>query len=521
MEKNRLLIFPFLAGLLLMGISWYQSYSIVVVSANDLVFNHVSVLYWFSLPLLLGSMFLMAIATRNNLLKWILSIGIMLTIFSLMYFYSMLPTGDSTYFRGMMEYFIKTKNLDPSQLNHNYYQWPAFFVLADIVTSVSGLPLANYEFLLYTIIGFLLATALYVYASKKHKMAGFLVVAAFFISINYFIDYQAAPFSLALGLLFLLFMLETRQKSTGLIITIIVLYASLLITHLFVPLFFVLYLLFRSLVDRNKQNRSWYQTFSLLALVSYFLIQLTIARFNFGQIITNLTKAPVEYSIIISSAVATSSVSIPLADTAQFFSRTVTIAFVGLCVFGSIFLLIKRKMDAVDKAILFTGLFYSALGAVLNSLGYRALAVVLFPISLGAAFLFKVKFRSYFAGLFLVLLILFLFVPIHQSFSTGVSYHTRETYQADNFFADHYNWEKPGFVVEDFRTLFYTESKLSLYKDIHSGLQASDKPDAILYTPPFVGLELGNYSSMDSLSQGEKLNVEYNDGFSFVLIKSS
>ncbi len=163
----------------------------------------------------------------------------------------MMPTGDSQQFRALVEYFIKTKSLDPSQLNHVYYQWPAFFVLADIVTSVSGLTLTNYEFLLFALIGFLLATALFVYGSKKYANGGVIVVVAFFISLIYFIDYQPVPFSLALGLLFLLFMLDTQQRSIGVIVTMLVLYAGLLFTHLFVPLFFVLYLLLRSLFDKN------------------------------------------------------------------------------------------------------------------------------------------------------------------------------------------------------------------------------------------------------------------------------
>jgi hypothetical protein len=521
LKKTKLLLIPFFVGLVLLVWSWYLSYPISVISANDSVFNHISILYWFSLPLLFASMFLMALTTESNFLKWILSIGIVLTFFSLFYFYFMMPTGDSQYFRGLTEYFIETKSLDASQLTHHYYQWPAFFILADIVTSVSGLSLASYEFLLITIIGLLLTTALYVYASKKHKMAGFLTVAAFFVSITYFIDYQSVPFSLALGLLFLLFMLETQQKSTGLTITMIVLYASLLITHLFVPLFFVLYLLLRSLFDRNRENKRQHRDFFLLALVSYFLVQLTLAVFSFGYLVSSFfTRAPADYSQIVS---ATTAVVVPnsINFIGQFFSRTVTIVAVIICVAGLILLLIKRKLGASDKAILLTGIIYSGLGAVLNTLGWRAIAVVFIPISLGAAFLFKGKFKPYFAGLFLVLLVLFLFVPLHSSFNTEIKFQTRENYMADNFFIDHYNLENPGLkIVSDFRTNTYLESKLNDTVYIQYWLQAGDKADAILYTPQFVGRNLGNYSSMESLSQGEKLNLLYNDGFSIVLIKS-
>jgi hypothetical protein len=62
---------------------------------------------------------------------------------------------------------------------------------------------------------------------------------------------------------------------------------------------------------------------------------------------------------------------------------------------------------------------------------------------------------------------------------------------------------------------------MSTYEYISTGLGTGEKPNAILYTSQFEGLKLGNYSSMESLLQGERLNLEYNDGSSFVLIKPS
>ena len=521
MGKNKLLLLPFFVGLVLMIYSWYLSYPLSTSSVNDVAFNHISILYWFSLPLLLASMFLMAMTTKNNYLKWILSIGIVLTFFSLSYFYFFMPTADSQLFRGYTEYFISTKSLDPSQANHGYYQWPSFFILADVVTSISGLTLQTYEFLLYTIIGFLLVTALYVYGSKRYANSGVLLVAAFFISLAQLIDYQAVPFSLGLALLFVLFMLETQQRSVGLTLTLLVLYASLSITHLFVPLFFVLYLFGRTLFDKNSQNRRHYSSLLLFALVSYLVIEITMARFSFGQLIKSFLKAPSTYSGMVSSALAPSSVPNITSVVAQFFSKTLTIAAILTCVVGLILLLVKRKTNALDKAILLCGLVYSSLGVVLNTLGYRAIAVAFIPVSLGAAFLFKSKFRSYLTGFFLVLLVLCLFVPLHQSFNTGNSAQTKENYVADNFFLNHYNWKNPGFVVTDFWTSTYLSPKMSTYEYISTGLGTGEEPNAILYTPQFEGLKLGNYSSMESLSQGERLNVEYNDGSSFVLIKPS
>lgn len=511
MGKNRLLLLPFFVGLVLMIYSWYLTYPLPTISANDFLFNHISILYWFSLPLLLASMFLMAVTTKSNLLKWIFIIGIVLTWFSLSFFHYMMPTSDSEYIRGLTEYFIKTKSLDPSQPNHNYYQWPAFFILADIVTSISGLSLANYEFLLYTIIGFFLATALFVYGSKKFTNGGILTVVAFFISITSFINYQSVPFSLALGILFLLFMLGDHQNGNSSMVIMLVFYASLLITHLYVPMFFILYLLGRSLLDRNRLNRGRYRNLFLFALVSYFLVQITLARFSFEIVTLSFTRVPIEnYSSAVSNTLVSSSIPYSIGAIAQFFSRTVTIASIGLCVAGLILILIKRKLNAIDKAILFAGLVYSGLGAVLNTLGWRAISVAFLPFSLGAAFLLKSKFKRVVIGIFLVLLMLAFFVPLHQSLNE-TTFQTEETYIANNFFIDHYNLGKSDFVVADIASISYLTTKLSFYVLLHQSLNIGDKPDVILYSPEFIG-ELGNYSSMERLSQGERLDLLYNDG---------
>jgi len=156
LEKNKLLLLPFFIGLILMIYSWYLSYPLSINSPDDFVFNHVSILYWFSLPLLLASMLMIAITFKNDYLKLIMTVGIVMTMYSLSYFYYMLPTSDSLYYRGLNEYFIKTNNLDFSQSGKSYFQWPSIFVLSNIATSVSGLELANFEFIIYAIIGFIL-----------------------------------------------------------------------------------------------------------------------------------------------------------------------------------------------------------------------------------------------------------------------------------------------------------------------------------------------------------------------------
>ena len=68
-------------------------------------------------------------------------------VYSLSYFYSMLPGSDSLYFTGLNEYLIRAKNLDPLPPTPNklYFKWQSFFILANIATSMSGFELVNWQ----------------------------------------------------------------------------------------------------------------------------------------------------------------------------------------------------------------------------------------------------------------------------------------------------------------------------------------------------------------------------------------
>ena len=523
MEKNKLLLFPFLVGILLMIYSWYLSYPLSIDSVDDLVFNHVSVIYWISLPILLTSMYMIALTSKNNYLKWIMAVGIGITIYSLSYFYYMLPGSDDHYFRGVTEYFLRTKNLQPSILSHMYFQWPSFFILADIATSVSGLELKNFQFLQYTIIGFLLATTLYVYASKVYKKSGFVAVVVFFIATIGYINYQNAPFSLALGLLFLLFMLETRQKSPSLNIVKIILFINISITHAFVPLFYILYLLIQSIVKRKSEYRGLF----LLTLSSYFIVQVTLGQFSFANNIIAAITSPAEYSNLVSQTLAT--VSHPIDVTAQVFSRTVIIATVMICVAGFVLLLIKRKTRGLDKAIFLVGTIYSGVGIVLYTLGTRAIPVAFIPISLGAAYLFESKIGRYMKCLFLILLALSVLITLHASFyDSEIMFQTREAYATENFMINKYDWNATSLILSHVSTKYYILTQINgnaLIADDASisfhGLNI-ETYDCIIYEVGLAKTFQKNNVSTEEASRLilDRFNVIYNSGFSYIAKKS-
>ncbi len=497
--------------------SWYLSYPLTVDTVNDVIFNHVSILYWISLPLLLTSLLLIGITFKNTSHKWIISAGIFIALFSLSYFYVMSTGSDSQYFRGFNEYFIETKNLNPLQPNHWYYQWPSFFILSYISTSVSGLSLANFEFLLYTIIGLIISVSLHFYASRTFKTGGFLAVPALVISMIYFFNYQSVPFSLALGLLFLLFMIETLQKSSGFTIVAIVLYLSISITHVFVPIFLILYLLIRTILERDKH----YGNLFMITSIIFLLTQITFAQYGLAKNILRVFESSLEYSQIVSGTLAP--VLNPIDVVAQTFSRSVTIAFVIICSIGFMFLLIKRKLRPLDKAIFLTGIIYSGLGFFLSSLGWRALILAFIPVSLGASWLFESKFRTYFkyvySAVLIVLLIFFTFIPLHQSFTNSVNFQTIEAHKTDNFLIENYELEEITTIYAGFRVITYLQARTN-HTNLTPRFQSGKEAEVILYT-----VELGkdlleeNYT-MGKLLSEEMLNVAYNNGFSYIAVKA-
>ena len=156
------------------------------------------------------------------------------------------------------------------------------------------------------------------------------------------------------------------------------------------------------------------------------------------------------------------------------------------------------------------------IGFVLNTLGYRAIAIAFIPFSLGAAFLFQTKLKRYLFGITLVLIAFSLFIPLHQSFNIGNAAQTRENYITDNFFLTHYDFTGSKFMVTDFWTGTYLSPKLDSYLYISPYIDNA-KPDAILYTPQFDDSELGNYTSIDDVFQTQGFNLLYNDGFCCVL----
>lgn len=524
--KSKFAFVSLLIGLALFFYSWYKTYPISLKYPGDAVFYHISPFYWISIPVVLGSLYLIGVFSKSQPVKCAITVAIILFVYSLSFFYFTMPTSDSSYFRGLSQNFINTQSLNPSLFIHEYYQWPSFFLITDIATSVSGLPLISFEFFLYALIGSLIAGSLYVYAAKLNKNGAIIAVPSFFFAMFYFLNYQAVPFSLALALLFAIFMLETRKKTTPVIVTILILFFCLSIAHSFVALFYILYLLFRSLVSRSKL----YAEICLVATNIFVITQFSLSSYWIGLNITNLFRLPTEYSSIVSATLtATSTVPTPIDTLSQTLSRASTIIILLMCLIGFVVLLIKRKLRAVDGAIFLAGLAYTVLGLALSSLGSRAISILFIPLSLGAMYFLGTKLRPYIIALFLIVLLLFVAIPIHTSFTSyPITFQTKDNLTTSNFMIEKYNWTPFSTVIADSGMRWYMLPQIQGKAEIDTNLQPRfsltniTNYDSIIYSIGLGNTLQSNGISLENNSQSimHSYSLVYNSGQSYIAIKS-
>lgn len=513
-------------GLTLIFYSWYQSYPVSIVSPFDFVFNHISSFYWVGLPVLFASLYVMATKLKSNGLILFSVFGIVMSTFSLSYFYYFLPGSDSQAVRGLTEYFFATGDLDPSKPHKSYFQWPIFFILEKICSLILGLELRYLEFILYTIIGFLWVVSLYVYASKFHPDSGYIAVISLFIASYYFINYQCVPYSLAIGLLMLLFMFETSapKKIKATMVTLII-FTSISLMHAFVCIFFILYTLIMYLIERRQKFLGLF----ILELIIYFLVLMFLTQPFFMQGVGSLTNWTLQYGFLIrrtfwSLGRAAPRTSIDLIS--QAFSRAVTIVTAIILGVGFILLLMKRELRQIDYAIFLSGAIYSSVGLFLDILGDRSFFIIAIPVSLGATYFFESKFMKYFKVIFLILVVLFTFIPLSSSYlDNEIMFQTREAYQSANFMLDNYSWTQRNIILSHIRLMTYLSSRKDSYAIFVSDFsrtfpESIETCDYIFYT---VGLEKSllrlNLTERMLFEIENRRNIIFNSGASFVAMK--
>jgi len=466
----------------------------------------------------------MATMLKNSIAKWIITATIVLSMYSLSYFYYLIPGSDSHYFRGLTEYFVETGTLDISNPYHSYYQWPLFFVLSKMAYTL-GLALRSFEFILFGFLGFIYTTSLYSIFHKFSKGGAYLAVISFFIILRYYFNYQFVPFSLAIGLLFILFMLDTRENKTrATILTTLIIFTSMTLTHSFVPVFFIFYTVIKYFISKDRAYLRLFQ----ITLIIYFIVLMVQAVIFFPMVVEQLLGL---HSTVYTRFAETFLIeaTTPLDELAQMISRTILIATALVAGSGFIILLLKRKVRHTNFALFLTGAIYAIASALLPILGVRAFAIIGIPLSLGVTYFLKTRFKKYFLCLFLITITLFTFVPLHSSYSSTrseIQFQTKENYQCTNFLIRYYAPNVRRVMLADFRTRWYLVTKGDMGVRIESGFSDFhadvDDFDSILFT---IALEKKllqyNCTIEDILRETNERNIIYNSGSSYFLVNKA
>jgi hypothetical protein len=125
---------------------------------------------------------------------------------------------------------------------------------------------------------------------------------------------------------------------------------------------------------------------------------------------------------------------------------------------------------------------------------------------------------------FLVLLVLFVFVPIHTSLSgSQITFQTREAYTTANFMLEKYGWNTYSTILSDVGTKWYLFPQINGNSVIETDCSSSASSnlqtyDCVIYS---VGLAQSclrnNVSEQEALEQMlNRFNVIYDSGFSFI-----
>lgn len=525
MGKYNLLFGPFFIGLALITYSWFISYPISLSSANDYNFYHISTIYWIGLGLLLASSYLIAVTFNSNLLKWVMTVCVVLAMYSTSFFFNYLSTSDALFYRGLNEYFLRTENLDSSLPGKGYLQWPAIFLFTNAATLISGLSLTDFEFLMYAVIGIMLTTALYLYAVKRFKNGGFLAVIAFFIAMYYYLNYQFAAFTIAFFFLILAFALEPETWSSGKMLLMLFLFAGMTLSHAYVAVFYIIFLCIKTILKRDKQYRKLF----LITLTVYFLYQITLTNNALNSYVQQLTKLDTDVSGI--SGLSVTPVIIPIDVVAQRVLSVVLVVTLAVCSIGFLLLFIKRKLTPFDKAIFFTGIGYFLFGLAFWVLGPRAIPLAFIPVSLGVAYLFETRFKKYVVAIFLVVLVLTVFMPMHNSFMKGVDFsQTEDASNAAQFMLERYNWSRSGAILAHGPVAEYFFSNLGLIETSKTYIQHDrtmqyplfERYSSIFYTRGLEQVLSNNFADYNySVSQFDDANLDivYDNGISLIFLR--
>lgn len=432
-------------GLLLFGASavafaFLVSYPVVLNSYTDTVFGAIHPVFWFGLSAIQVGLFLFSLGSNRKSIFLICSAVFLFSFWLIFLFFPLLPGSDSHYFRSATENFMKA---GVNFQENSYFQWPVFFVLSSVIANVLGISVALTSIIVFVAIGVVISASLSLFFFMRDERLAFVGVVLYVVGAYSFLDYQFAPQSLALAF-FVVLLLLMEKKGHLSTIAILLLFTILVFTHAFVPVFFLMLLLFITL------KRKTVSSLGLLILCTsiYLSVLWFFQPIQLHSLVNALTSIfqPVglaEYGTIVSS---TLSAPISVLDNfAQTISRALTISIWVILALGFLGQFVRRKIRFEDFVLAAVGSLIFVAGIFLPVIGGRALQVVLIPLALGYLF-FRKKLRKIALVFVFIILVLSPFVLVHRVQSVGY-FQTISGQRATDFFAKTFRAENAGNFV--------------------------------------------------------------------------
>jgi len=341
----------------------------------------------------------------------------------------------------------------------------------------------------------------------------------------HYFNYQFAPFSVGIGLLFILLMLETRENKTrATVLTTLIIYTSMALTHAFLPVFFIAYTFIKYIVSKDRE----YISLFLMTSIIYSIVLMVQAVIFFPMAIEQLLGLHSTVYIRFAETFIIQAMT-PIEQLSQMIGSTILIVTALVAGSGFFILLLKRKLGHTNFALFLSGTIYAIASALLPILGVRAFAIVGIPVSLGIAYFQKTRFKMHFQCLFLIIIMLFTFVPLRSSYSltkSQITFQTEDNYQCTNFWIHYYHPNERSLMGTDFRTAWYLVTKIrspnvTFGGDFYTIFNRDiDDYDCILFT---IALEKDflrqNYTTDSIIQEINENNMVYNSGSSYILVK--
>jgi len=468
----------FFIGCIFILISWLFTYPVYTSDINQITFSQFFPLLWLGIAISLLSVFLITYYCQSKIVKALFCSTIPLILYIPAFFYSYLSGPDSGAVRGMFLIFQKT-GINPKIIN--YFEFPNFFSLNEIIRQTVGINEKGIAFLSFAVYGILLSLFLYLIFCNLKKLSNYqiipsLLVMIYFIGMYTLIHYQWVPQTLALVyfliLIFISYYLLSDISQTKWKIILIVIFTSLVFTHAFIP---VMFLIFFGTIIYKKKNL--FPTFS--AILSIFLIftfycATANAHLYIGTFKQSIQGFGGEYTTYASNQFRKIG-EITIFDQILSIINGIRLPLVWIFVsIGSLMLFIKRKMNILLIALGVAGGVYMATGALFSVLGLRAAQILFIPLTTGLIF-FISKWRKPTIAFVVVILILAVFGPMRSAYDQ-TQFQMDEEAEACNFLSNNIkNVTNPKVAVDQVNWGYFT-NKLAYLKNVNTNTMAIRPP---------------------------------------------